>query len=439
MMTQEPVLRTVDDCTGVLKPSVQRLHLLSKVPSGLSQMAVNYTNCGNEKYKKKARAWLNDVYAEVNKRGPPQPKDGSFHATEMIIGFASWHYYTDYSNIFGKEDLYWAVKCQGDPGKLLYAYTVGCQLDLQPGQILVPIDRVQHVLLTWLHGLNGMTFKLMRDDELDEKHPKFKETNRWVFEWNTVSVNVAAVRDEARVLKRQESIAQEQIARQNAPAPPPYSEQGPGKLGAKIGYKAQTSDEISLKKGDVLEVLEDQEPTEWRPWISVRKGDEKGSVRRAHVIDAVRLAEAQADYSAKEINELSFNMGEMIEILHDQPPQPLLQARKGNQTGYALRRHFERPIRKLEAKFDYSAQKPDELSSKKGDTLEVVREDSEFEWTTWISVRAGGKEGSVPRLYVENALKTVEAQIDYAPTDSDKLSFLKGDHLEILVEFKSTN
>lgn len=214
--TQEPVLRTIDDCIAILKPSVQRLHLLSRVPSGLSQIGVNLGNSGNEKYKKKARAWLNDVYAEAKKRGLPQPNHGSFRVTEMIIGFASWQAYTNYTNIFGEENPYYPVKCQGDPGKLLYAYTIGDQLDLQPGQILMPIDRIQYILLTWLEGLDGMTFKLMRDDEFDDKHPKFKKTNRWVFEWNTPSINVVAARDDNRAWERQKRIVEEQATQKSA-------------------------------------------------------------------------------------------------------------------------------------------------------------------------------------------------------------------------------
>ena len=194
LLPQEPVLRNIDDVIADLKAAVPRRNLLSRVPAGLSQIQMTFNNCENKKYKKTARRWLNSLFSEVRKRGPPQPKDQSFVATEVIIGFAGWSAGMGYCNIWGKENPYWVVKSQGDPGKLIYAYTIGSQLDLLQGQILLPIDRIQYLLLVWLEGLDGMTFRLMGDDEFDDKHPKFKKSTRWVTEWNTRSINVVAVR-----------------------------------------------------------------------------------------------------------------------------------------------------------------------------------------------------------------------------------------------------
>ena len=437
--TQEAVLSAVDDCIALLKTSVQRLHLLNKTPSGLSQIAVNYTNNGNEKYKKKARAWLNEVYAETRKRGPPQPKDGSFQATEIIIGFASWHSSTTYSNIFGKEDPYYPVKSQGDPGKLLYAYTIGNQLDLQQGQILMPIDRIQYILLTWLEGLDGMIFKLMPDDEFDDKHPKFKKTNRWVFEWNMASINVVAVRDELQVRKREQRIVQEKATLQKVVQPPPYSRSGPRKLEAKIAYQAQASDEISLDVGDFVEICNAAaELTISKKWVMVRKGNEKGNVLYANIAEAIRIDEAQCDYTACGKYDFSFRKGDKIDILEDDPAETWIIARFGTTVGYAQRACFNTSVRRLEAKFDYTTNEAGELPLKKGDVVNVPAEKDTGRWEKWVRVRIGGKIGDVPRLYVEDALRSVTAQVDNtAGPSSEKfqqLSFCKGEILDILYD-----
>ena len=73
----------------------------------------------------------------------------------------------------------------------------------------------------------------MRDADFDDRHPKFKKTIWWVFEWLASSTNVVAVRDDDRVLTmaRQQSIAQEHAAQQEPSARPI----GPTGGGSEVG------------------------------------------------------------------------------------------------------------------------------------------------------------------------------------------------------------
>ena len=60
----------------------------------------------------------------------------------------------------------------------------------------MPVDRMEYTLFAWLEGLEGMTFKLMKDDEFHDKDPWFKKSTRGVMKSNTLGVNAVGVRDE---------------------------------------------------------------------------------------------------------------------------------------------------------------------------------------------------------------------------------------------------
>jgi hypothetical protein len=269
-MEAPQAVRATDDAIAMLKSVLTRLDVFTKVPVALSKVERDWGNHGNKANKKKAESWLMDLFVETRKRGPPQPRDGSFTVTEIVIPFASWWDYTPYSNIWGKsrDYLYYPCRCGRDPGRILYAYTIGKALDLQPGQILMPIDRIDYILVSWLEDLDGMNFRLLGDHEFDDKHPKFKKPERWVMEFNTRSTNVVAVRTEAQ-----------QIKRRPAPPPPQPANDCLRKVEAKFDFVAEKDNELSFKMGDILEVLTESHGD---GWLTARKDGKRGDVPESY-------------------------------------------------------------------------------------------------------------------------------------------------------------
>jgi len=268
---REQVFNTFNACLTQLQIATRDVRLLTRVPEGLSQIPDSFP----DKNRKKATSWLNDVFSETKKRGPPQPKDGSFTANEIIMLHTETLYHKVYENYWGasKEALYSAVY-QHDAGKTLYAYLLGKQLELLPGQIFMPIGRVDYILLRWLERLDGMIFKLLPDEAFDDKHPKFKKNNRWVAEFDTRSINMVAVRDEQQVR------ALEQPQRRAAPPPPIPTATPLRKVVAKFDFTAEASNEISFKTGDILEVLKESTGD---GWIVVRKAGREGDIPEAYI------------------------------------------------------------------------------------------------------------------------------------------------------------
>ena len=263
---RQPVWVVFESCLSQLQINSRDINLLTRVPQGITGTVA----CHADKTRTKAISWLRDVFSEAKKRGLPQPKDASFTTTEVIILLCSRDIGPMFENIWGsdKSSLYYVVQPQ-DPGKCLYAYLVAGQLQLRPGQMLLPISRVEHSLLSWLEGCNGMAFKLLPDEALDDKHPKFKKNNRWLTEFPTVSINLVAVPSQAPVHVKIE--AQEPPRRRAAPL---------RMVEAKYDFTAQAGNEISLRKGEMLEVL--KEATD-DGWLAVRKGAEEGDVPQSFV------------------------------------------------------------------------------------------------------------------------------------------------------------
>ena len=168
-------------------------------------------------------------------------------------------------------------------GSLLYAYLVGGQLNLQPGQILMATDGADYLLLSWLEGLQGMTFTIMGGNEFDEKHSKFKKKNWWIATWNSPSLNVVAVRDEKWVQALHRSPGDyEQQSQPTCRKPPPPPSPSPSppkvvkpamrKVKAKYDFVADDANEISFTVGDIMEILQEASHEEW---ITAGKGDGK--------------------------------------------------------------------------------------------------------------------------------------------------------------------
>ena len=67
---------------------------------------------------------------------------------------------------------------QLDPGRLLYSWTVGRRAELRPGEAIVLCNEHVGALAAWLEGLNGMTFKIILDNDLDDSKLRLKASTR---------------------------------------------------------------------------------------------------------------------------------------------------------------------------------------------------------------------------------------------------------------------
>ena len=63
---------------------------------------------------------------------------------------------------------------QTDPGRLLYACTIGSRLNLEPGEALSLDGRHSHAIVRWLHGLPGMNFDMLPYADIDFSKFRYK-------------------------------------------------------------------------------------------------------------------------------------------------------------------------------------------------------------------------------------------------------------------------
>ncbi|KXJ87578.1 hypothetical protein Micbo1qcDRAFT_179056 [Microdochium bolleyi] len=282
----EPTLAAFDLCLSQLKTAVPTLGLLKTYPRELGGMSEihgsKYGYMIHGKDKKKAESWLKDIFSESRKRGLPEPKDGSFTTTEVVIVHTLSAWMHMWENVWDadKETVHDVARYHTCPGKRFYAYLVGEQMELPPGRMLLPIDKIDYYIVKWLAGCDVTAIRLLGDDELDDKHPKLKKKNRWICWFDQPSINVVAVRDENRARQREQARTQ---ALQRRPAPPPPKPQAATaarKVQAKYSFTAQTKTEISFAEGEILEVIKESNGD---GWIVVRHKGQEGDIPETYV------------------------------------------------------------------------------------------------------------------------------------------------------------
>ena len=152
-----------------------------------------------------------------------------------------------------------------------------------------------------------------------------------------------------------------------APAPNVGASGGTAPQKAKVLYKydATTAEELSVKPGDVINVLE---PNDGSGWIVAKIGRDEGLVPAAYV--EVQVAETTA--AAKK-------------------GPPVAPRRGGKKSEESKKKMFR-------AMYDYDANSELEISIREGDLLALVGEDKGDGWT---EVEMKGNVGSVPSNYIE--------------------------------------
>lgn len=209
---QKAGFTSVDRIIAFLKSMPREVQLLTRLPHGLNRFTPSY-----EKNDKLERKRLMNAYRqfvrEIEIKGHPQPRDGSFRIVSWHIPFATWNSPFTFKN----SGHYWEdfLRWQMDPGRLLHAWTIGGHLDLNYGEMMWLPPGVSECLARWLVGLSGTTFKLVPSSALDYSLLKLTlETRKIMLEDGFETVK--AVRD-PQAESRKPVMAQNIFV----PAPPP--------------------------------------------------------------------------------------------------------------------------------------------------------------------------------------------------------------------------
>lgn len=209
---QKAGFNSVDRIIAFLKSMPREVQLLTKLPHGLNRITPSYDKNDKMERKKLMNAYRQFV-REIEAKGHPQPRDGSFRIVSWHIPFATWNSPFTFKN----SGHYWEdfLRWQMDPGRLLHAWTIGGHLDLNYGEMMWLPSGVAECLARWLVGLTGTTFKLVPSSALDYSLLRLiPETRKIMLEDGFETVK--AVRD-PQAESRKPVMAQNIFV----PAPPP--------------------------------------------------------------------------------------------------------------------------------------------------------------------------------------------------------------------------
>lgn len=209
---QKAGFNSVDRIIAFLKSMPREVQLLTKLPHGLNRFTPSYDKNDKMERKRLMNAYRQFV-REIEAKGHPQPRDGSFRIVSWHIPFATWNSPFTFKN----SGHYWEdfLRWQMDPGRLLHAWTIGGHLDLNYGEMMWLPPGVSECLARWLVGLCGTTFKLVPSSALDYSLLRLTpETRKIMLEDGFETVK--AVRD-PQAESRKPVMAQNIFV----PAPPP--------------------------------------------------------------------------------------------------------------------------------------------------------------------------------------------------------------------------
>jgi WW domain/Chitin synthase N-terminal len=169
--------RDIDQAIAYLKSVPHPWKLLKKSPSQISKTEPRYDQ-RDKKSLKMMQGPFTDVVKQFEKYGYPQPlsPNNDIKINTWSVPFATYggaSIYTDHGHDFSA-----ACAFQQDPGRFLYAWTVGEHANLRPGQAIIIHEDHIGALAEWLEGLNGITFKVILDSQLDWSKIKLKSSTK---------------------------------------------------------------------------------------------------------------------------------------------------------------------------------------------------------------------------------------------------------------------
>lgn len=156
--------KSVDRTIAFLKSTPREVQLLTRLPTGLNRIVPTYGKTEKKERKRLTNAHKEFV-REIEAKGHPQPRDGSFRVVSWHFPFATWNSSYTFKNAGHSFDN--CLRWQMDAGRLLHAWTIGGHLDLMHGELMWLPAGVAESLARWLLGLPGMKFKLVPSSAFD--------------------------------------------------------------------------------------------------------------------------------------------------------------------------------------------------------------------------------------------------------------------------------
>ena len=161
--------------------------------------------------------------------------------------------------------------------------------------------------------------------------------------------------------------------------------------------------ELSLKKGDIVVVLQQGDPSSW--W----KGELNGKVGLFPgnyvkiIAPEVIKAEVLYDFDATESIELSIKKGDRVVVLHQRDGSSWWEGELNGKVGLFPGNYVKIIVPAsefiyAEVLYDFDAIEPTELSLKKGDTVVVFQQGDP---SSWWKGELNGKVGYFPGNYVK--------------------------------------
>ena len=167
----------LDASIAALKSQPHTWQLLKKTPDGISKEDPD-TSAQKGSEVKKHTTWVKAMFKDWEKNGFPQPLPPYDH---LRVGFwrapfATWNGATMYGNI--NHDVEPLFKWQQDPGRYLWAWTAGKHSRLAPGEALLLPGESIPALALWFQGLNGITFRVLLDNQMDHSKSKITKDHK---------------------------------------------------------------------------------------------------------------------------------------------------------------------------------------------------------------------------------------------------------------------
>lgn len=156
--------KSVDRTIAFLKSTPREVQLLTRLPAGLNRILPTYRKTEQNERRRLKNAYREFV-REIETKGHPQPRDGSFRVVSWHFPFATWNSPYTFKNAGHSFDE--CLRWQMDAGRLLHAWTIGGHLDLMHGELMWLPGGVAESLARWLLGLPGMKFKLVPSSAFD--------------------------------------------------------------------------------------------------------------------------------------------------------------------------------------------------------------------------------------------------------------------------------
>jgi hypothetical protein len=315
--------KKVDLSIAALKSKLHGWQLFTKSPMRIGQSYPIFGEIDKE-WRKQTLGIMADFVGQLEKHGFPQPLPPNDHirVSSWTLPFATWG-----GSMYGDLGHCYEPLCnyQCDPGRLLYSWTVGRRAELRPGEALVLVNEITWALAEWLEGLQGMTFKVLKDTEVDFSKMKFKNSTKKIF--NKITGNDYGIAGEPFIMvglpRLADSLPSQLEQLQLSAIPPvkasPVMAHGIAAVSQPDAYPPPYSPNqmspisMSSQSGPVS-------PTRRRP-LPVPP------------VTAIRTATATHVFIPMTDEELGFNAGDTIEILDDSAEDGWWKGRIGERTG----------------------------------------------------------------------------------------------------------